>query len=503
MKNHLRLMGLVMIAVTCAVAVLFFLSFNRRVSAVHGQNTREAVASLKNRFLKTTVDNQITRIEIRAAEELAHWNGLADEAALTLASCLDLDEDHALAIFKGLFRGDPWTAALRLAASGKVLHDPAGFFAGCDSAAESDLKKVFAVSRQGRYGPYEVFFGVTGEALHGRVKAAIADEIHRSTYPFDSYIWVNEVIDYAGGDGYAIRRIHPNLRHTEGMLLSTAMEDIRGNRPYLEELEGVRDKGELFFSYFFKKKNCDTVSEKLTYARLYRPYNWIVAFGIHFDDVESFICQATEETEALSRRLSLVFLFLLVGLLALSQVLLLLWERWFHGRDRRLLEAEANEDSLTGALSRRAAERDLAREFAAFAEGAVAPAVMLFDLDGFKDVNDSYGHDSGDIVLRGVVDTLRKTLRQTDSIYRWGGDEFLLLCRGLRPENVQRRADHLVQILAGVSHPLEGRSLSVTVSMGIAYFQGDDKGCGDVIKRADQGLYRAKREGRNRAILEA
>lgn len=501
MKSNLRLMGPVVIAVNCGLLVLFFLSFNARVGAVHGRNAREAVVHLQNRFLKATVENQIDRIETCRMEERARWNRRADQAAAALSACSDLDEERALAIFQGLFHGDLWTTVLREAETGRVLFRAGAFSADSFGAEGEGDEEVFAVGRRQRFGPYEAFFGVTAEALDGRVQAFIADEIHRSTFPFGSYLWVNEVLDYGGGDGYAVRRIHPNLPETEGMLLSTSMEDVRGNLPYLAELEGVREKDELFFSYFFKKKNSDTISEKLAYAKLYRPYNWIVAFGIHLDDMEAFTKQTTEESRRVAARLGLVFLFLLVSLLVLSQVLLLLGERWFHRKDRRLLEAEVNEDALTGACSRRAAERDLAGEFEAFRRGAGAPAVMLFDVDRFKEVNDTYGHDGGDIVLRGIVETLRGTLRQTDSVYRWGGDEFLLLCRGLRPENAPSLARELLRSLAAVRRPVGGASLSVAVSMGIACFRADDDSFADAVRRADEGLYRAKKEGGNRAFV--
>lgn len=94
------------------------------------------------------------------------------------------------------------------------------------------------------------------------VKRRIYLEIHGYQFSNDAYIWVNEVIDYAGGADYAIRRIHPNMKDTEGMYLSTDMTDIAGNLPYLTELEGIKEDGELFFNYFFKKKGCDVVSEK-------------------------------------------------------------------------------------------------------------------------------------------------------------------------------------------------------------------------------------------------
>ncbi len=498
MKSNLRLMGPVVIAVNCGLLVLFFLSFNARVGAVHGRNAREAVVHLQNRFLKATVENQIDRIETCRMEERARWNRRADQAAAALSAWSDLDEERALAIFNGLFHGDLWAAALREAETGRVLFR-IGVFSD-EPFGEGD-EGAFAVGRRQRFGPYEAFFGVTAEALDGRVQAFIADEIHRSMFPFGSYLWVNEVLDYGGGDGYAVRRIHPNLPETEGMLLSTSMEDVRGNLPYLAELEGVREKNELFFSYFFKKKNSDTISEKLAYAKLYRPYNWIVAFGIHLDDMEAFTKQTTEESRHVAARLGLLFLSLLVGLLVSSQALLLLGERRFHRKDRRLLEAEVNEDALTGACSRRAAERDLAGEFEAFRRGAGAPAVMLFDVDRFKEVNDGYGHDGGDIVLRGIVETLRGTLRQTDSVYRWGGDEFLLLCRGLCPENAQSLARELLRSLAAVRRPVGGASLSVTVSMGIACFRADDDSFADAVRRADEGLYRAKKEGGNRAVV--
>ena len=115
-----------------------------------------------------------------------------------------------------------------------------------------------------------------------RIKTRIRD-----TYLIDDgYIWINEVLDYEGGDGYAVRLVHPNLIETEGSLLSTKIEDIKGNTPYKTELDGIKTFGEFYFSYWFKKKTSDKVAEKLTFAKLYKDYNWIVASGIYLDDID-------------------------------------------------------------------------------------------------------------------------------------------------------------------------------------------------------------------------
>lgn len=112
------------------------------------------------------------------------------------------------------------------------------------------------------------------------------------------YLWVNKVVDFRGGDGYAVRLIHPNLKATEGMLLSTKMEDIKGNKPFLEELEGVKRDGDIYFTYYFKKLGSEAVSEKLSYAKLYKRLDWIVATGIPIDDLQSMISTQQAEYEA-------------------------------------------------------------------------------------------------------------------------------------------------------------------------------------------------------------
>lgn len=78
----------------------------------------------------------------------------------------------------------------------------------------------------------------------------------------DNYIWVNRVVNFSGGDGYAIREVHPNLPKTEGKLLSTSMQDAKGNTPYLTELEGVKKNGHIFFRYWFKKLQSDEHGRK-------------------------------------------------------------------------------------------------------------------------------------------------------------------------------------------------------------------------------------------------
>jgi signal transduction histidine kinase len=154
-----------------------------------------------------------------------------------------------------------------------------------------------------------VFFGVQKSRVAEIVEANTRELIHASRYSNDAYFWINEVVNFDGGDNYGSRLIHPNLKHTEGQILSTSMTDIQGKFPYLEELEGVKNSGENFYTYFFKKMNSEVVSEKLTYARLYPEYNWIVAMGVHLDDISSYVSAATTE----SRENSLWMLMSLIG----------------------------------------------------------------------------------------------------------------------------------------------------------------------------------------------
>ncbi len=103
------------------------------------------------------------------------------------------------------------------------------------------------------------------------------------------------------------------------MLLSTDMTDVAGNLPYLTELEGVKRDGELFF-VFFQKKDSDIVSEKVTYAKLYRPYNWIIAMGVHLDDIEAYAGQANVASASSVRHLVLVIAAVTACLMAVALV---------------------------------------------------------------------------------------------------------------------------------------------------------------------------------------
>ena len=109
----------------------------------------------------------------------------------------------------------------------------------------------------------------------------------------NGYIWVNKIVNYDGGDKYAIRQIHPNLPHTEGDWLSTSTEDIKGNKPYAAELNGVKKNGEIYLDYYFKKLDSNKIAHKMSYAKLYKPWDWVIATGVYLDDVDQLVLVET------------------------------------------------------------------------------------------------------------------------------------------------------------------------------------------------------------------
>ncbi len=157
---------------------------------------------------------------------------------------------------------------------------------------------------------------------------------------------------------------------------------------------------------------------------------------------------------------------------------------------------EAVVDALTGLYNRTA----LVGRFAQTAEQARVLdgwlSVIMCDLDHFKDVNDTYGHDVGDQVLRAVAAQMRATLRSFDMVYRYGGEEFLILLPGQDPAAAEQIAERLRAAVAEVGFA----GFHVTLSCGFASARGSDLDLDVLVHQADQALYRAKTGGRNRVV---
>ncbi len=164
---------------------------------------------------------------------------------------------------------------------------------------------------------------------------------------------------------------------------------------------------------------------------------------------------------------------------------------------RRELERAALFDQLTGLGNRSLLARDLANA------GSAGVTVMYVDLDGFKQVNDLHGHDVGDLVLAAVAQRLRSALREGDSVYRIGGDEFIIVCVGTETEAdaddelvTARIADRIVESLT-MPFRIGAVTVSTGASVGIARRQPGEHTT-EIVRRADQALLAAKRAGKAR-----
>lgn len=169
---------------------------------------------------------------------------------------------------------------------------------------------------------------------------------------------------------------------------------------------------------------------------------------------------------------------------------------------KRLYES-SNRDALTGAYNRKHFDERLMSEIAYAARHKTSTSLLLFDIDHFKRVNDTYGHAAGDAVLRQVAGITSSRLRTEDVFARVGGEEFAVLLRGVNLAGCARLGERLRSSVAAVPTLFEGRSVPVTISLGCASHACTEAHQGnDLIRIADERLYRAKNSGRNRVISD-
>jgi len=168
-----------------------------------------------------------------------------------------------------------------------------------------------------------------------------------------------------------------------------------------------------------------------------------------------------------------------------------------------LVHLEAGRDTQTQLLNRRFLSTVLSREIELTRNSGGQFSVLMLDVDHFKSVNDRFGHDSGDRVIEKVSQILAENTRSGDFAFRYGGEEFLLVCVEQSTDEALRRAEAIRQEVASqvVNLPNQG-PLNVTVSIGIAGHDGHPD-YQRLVDRADEALYKAKNEGRNRCVLAA
>ncbi|MDR3416315.1 MAG: diguanylate cyclase [Nevskia sp.] len=163
-------------------------------------------------------------------------------------------------------------------------------------------------------------------------------------------------------------------------------------------------------------------------------------------------------------------------------------------------QVKASTDMLTGIPNRLAFHQRMNEEYLHWKASGVPLCVAMWDIDAFKSINDTYGHAAGDKALRIFAQHLARSLRKTDFVARYGGEEFVTILRGIEWQNAMNQVERIRQSLSSLGLHFERKDVKLTASCGLAVFNVGDA-VDEVLQRADEALYRAKRAGRDRCFL--
>lgn len=165
------------------------------------------------------------------------------------------------------------------------------------------------------------------------------------------------------------------------------------------------------------------------------------------------------------------------------------------------LSEQANRDPLTGLYNRRYLDSTLERELVRCKREGQPMSLLLIDIDHFKRINDTYGHQAGDTVIREVAAALSKQARAGDVVCRYGGEEFLMLLPGMPQDTARERAEQWRASLGAAIIRFGEFEIQASMSIGVATYPGHGISAEELIRNADRALYCAKSEGRDRVVV--
>lgn len=216
-------------------------------------------------------------------------------------------------------------------------------------------------------------------------------------------------------------------------------------------------------------------------------------------ELDWYLLVEQDEHAAESRIQKTLIINILVSL-GITILVLVIAHFTIRGYQRRL-EEMATTDKLTGAANRQIFDMIFDNVIKMSKRRNEPVTLITLDIDRFKEVNDTYGHQCGDNVIRHVADIIRQHIREADTLCRWGGEEFLLLLPDCPLAAAGERAETIRQAINDEPMRFGRDSIAITISLGVAEYQAGEA-LGSLIDRADNALYEAKRLGRNRVELQ-
>lgn len=281
-----------------------------------------------------------------------------------------------------------------------------------------------------------------------------------------------------------------------------------------EVLKDIEEKGEAFVSYAYKKPGHQGLFQKLSFFKYLPEWEWIVAKGVYLDDLENQIARMQSDLyQEIKQTIGFLTLFIVVicglflGLAYLfSKGVGKLFEDYKKTQQSQqkklehlnaILEIQAYTDPLTQIYNRTFFNIQLEKEISRAKRYGTVLGLILFDIDNFKQINDTAGHLAGDRILKGITDLCKKNIRTSDIFARWGGEEFVVLV----PESPDQAATALADKLRSCIEKTDFSFKSIiTCSFGITEYKvQEDKE--EFVHRADKALYHSKQTGKNRVTL--
>ena len=359
----------------------------------------------------------------------------------------------------------------------------------------------------------------TGEYLvnfESLVQKSIIDNFN-SIIPHNTapeYIFIYQLHDMNGGDEFATMLVNPNRFDLIGKKISDSYVDLKGNMFRKKMLQGIRDTGEAFVSYWYKKPGSEEPGSKLSYFKYYPEWKWIVAKGIFLGDMDKRIAELQKSLRQETKNTIHNFIYFTIISGAIFLILGYLFSKGIYKifagykaiqeeqqdeleRVNAALTIQATTDSLTLLYNRGYFNKHLEIEIARSLRHGSALALVVFDIDKFKHINDTFGHLAGDDILKDLSHLCQTNIRPSDLFARWGGEEFVVLSSENDKKSMTVFAEKLRRLIEEHSFSI---AFQVTCSFGVTqYREGESKDT--FIHRADEALYTAKQAGRNRVVF--